>query len=298
MQQTQYDQWGNPLQAPGSWTQNGQPYVPPGSPNFTQNGQPYVAPAPVLSMPAPGVGPEGPAPAGNLQNDTTTNTTPNGAGLGSGLGTGLLAPFTGTFNAPTPQPLPSVPQFNGPQVIKPPAFSYDPWQAPDPFQLPTEEQAAAEPGYKLSVDQANQAFMNTRAAQGTAHTGGTLKDFLNYNQNLGAQNYSNVANRAFGVYNQNFNNSLQTYSANRANALGNYNTNYQTQYQDPWNEADALAQQSLAPQMQGYATQSANVQHQNDVANSNAWNQYLQSFNIFGDQRDSTYNKLLQYGQS
>lgn len=287
-----YDQWGNALPAPGQWTQGGQPYVPPTA--WTQNGAPYVPPAPVLSMPAPGVGPSGPT----AQPTNTTTADPN-AGTGgpsapslpSGPTTDLTAPWTGVYTPPTPQALPNAPVFQPPAYTPPPAFSYGDFQAPGAFVAPTAADAANEPGYQFAQGQANDAFMNSKAASGTASTGGTIKDFLNFNQAAAAQQYTNVWNRANTSYNQNFTNALNTYSTNRGNAVDAYNTNYKTQYQDPWNMADLAATQQFAPQTLAYTTQSANTQHQNDINNNNVWNAYLNSYDVFKDQRDSVFDK-------
>ncbi len=123
--------------------------------------------------------------------------------------------------------------------------------------------------------------MNNAAARGVAGTGGTIKDFINYNQAAATQQYNGVFTRDLGVY-----------GTNRANALDTYNTNYKTQYVDPWNFADTAATQEFAPRLVDYTTRAANTQHQNDVANTNAWNQYLENFNIFDAQRKFIANGI------
>ena len=198
----------------------------------------------------------------------TPTPAPNGGDTPPSTLGSLAAPFTGTFTAPTPTALPGVPSFTAPTFTPPPAFSFG------SFTAPTYDEAQQDPGFQFALDKGNQAFLNNRAAAGVAGTGGTIKDFIDYNQNAGAQQYNQVFNRDLGVY-----------GVNRQNALDTYNTNYQTQYKDPWTFADEAAQQQYAPQALGYTTTAANTQHQNDVANTNAWNQYLQSFDIFDAQR-------------
>lgn len=202
----------------------------------------------------------------------TGGTTTTGGTLGD-----LAAPFTGTFTAPTPAPLPTTPTFTPPGFTPPPAFSYK------DFTAPTYDEAQNDPGFQFALDKGNQAFLNNRAAAGVAGTGGTIKDFIDYNQNAGAQQYNSVFKR-----------DLDVYGVNRQGALDTYNTNYKTQYVDPWNFADTAATQAFAPQILGYTTTAANTQHQNDVANTNAWDQYLQDFNIFDSQR-KFINQGLQF---
>lgn len=233
---------------------------------------------------------------------TTPTPTPTGGGntgntggsTGSGTLGDLAAPFTGSFTAPTPTPLPSVPGFTPPPYTPPPAFSYRDYQGPGAFVGPTPEEALTDPGYIFARDAGNNAFMNNRAAAGVAGTGGTIKDFINYNQAAAGQQYTNVWNRDASAYDLNARTGLTTYATNRANALDSYNTNYQSQYKDPWSFADTAAMQAYAPQLVGYTTTAANTQHQNDVSNTNAWNQYLQSFNIFDSQRKFV-NQGLQF---
>lgn len=236
--------------------------------------------------------PAAPQPAGPSAQAAPGPVTSSGPDFSqTGGGGDLTAPFTQTFQAPTPQALPNAPTFNAPAYTPPPAFNYDEFHSPGAFQAPTAEQAQNEPGFAFSRDQANGAFMANRAASQTAHTGGTIKDFLDYNKNLNSQQYQSVYNRAADTYDRNFNNALTTYGANRANAVGTYNTNYQTQYQDPWSIADTRAQQEFAPRLIQYQTDAANAQHGNDVANNNALNEWYQNYAIFRGNQDSAFDK-------
>jgi hypothetical protein len=105
----------------------------------------------------------------------------------------LLQPFSERFSAFAPAAAPA------------------PFQYPD-FQLPTGEQALADdPGYGFRVNQGLQALTNSAAAKHSLRTGATLKNFLDYGQQLGSQEYGNAVDRRFNVWN-----------ANRANQFGSY----------------------------------------------------------------------------
>lgn len=167
-----------------------------------------------------------------------------------GLGPGqLLTPFTEQFPAPaafypsgsslapgTPgmgDPGPS-PVYQSPGLPPPPPVFQGPPLPPAPppflfadFELPTGQEALTEdPGYAFRVNQGLQALTNSAAAKHSLRTGATLKNFIDYGQQLGSQEYGNVVDRRFNVWN-----------ANRGNALQAYNTNYGTQYVDPYNRA-------------------------------------------------------------
>jgi len=73
------------------------------------------------------------------------------------------------------------------------------FDAPD-FDVPTFAEAQQEPGYEFRLGTGRSALENSAAARGVLRTGGTLKDILEYGQNFGAQEYSNVFNRALQAY--------------------------------------------------------------------------------------------------
>lgn len=272
-----YDRWGNPLPPPGA-----ENFAPSGATQYDDSGNQLPGPENDLipQYPLPQAMAQLPdIPVGNVP-------TPSPASGGGGGGTTqsggpTLAQVSQPFQAPTPQALPQVPTFNAPAYTPPPAFSFGGFQAPGAFTAPDQNAVLNDPGYQFRKQQANDAFMGNRAASGTAHTGGTVKDFLDYNQNMASQEYGNVWNRDYTAYNANFNNALNAYAANRSNAVGNYNTNYQTQYQDPWNISNVSRQEEFAPQLVGYQTNAANTQHQNDVSNQNSWQDYLQRWQVF-----------------
>jgi len=68
------------------------------------------------------------------------------------------------------------------------------------FDVPTFEQAQQEPGYQFRLGAGREALEASAAARGTLRTGGTLKNIIEYGQQFGAQEYSNVFNRALQTY--------------------------------------------------------------------------------------------------
>lgn len=189
------------------------------------------------------------------------------SGGGGGGGASLIDPYTAQFTPPAPVNLggpagipyiPPTPQFNAPTYTPPPAFVG-----------PDAQTVLSRPGYAFRLNQGEQTLQNQKAAQGILGTGATLKAILGYGQDYASNEYQNEWNRA----------------------LGEYNTNYQTQYTDPYKFAYQGALDAFAPQMQGYQTQAAAGQHQNDQNYLNAWNQQLFNYDVFRNQQNDTFQK-------
>lgn len=234
-------------------------------------------------------------------------------------------PAAPTFTPPayTPPPAFSFDQ-PAPTYTPPPAFSYA------DFQAPSYTEAANDPGYQFRLQQGTQALQNSAAARGTLNDSGTLKALTDYGQGAASQEYQNVWNRALGGYTTNRGNALDAYNTNYktqyqdpyaaalnqyttdyGHARDTYGTNYQTQYQDPYAHAYQAAQDAFAPRMAeyqarvaaaqqqnqagllGYSTQAANIQHQNDLANTNAWNDYLLGWQDYEARRQQGVNFAL-----
>jgi hypothetical protein len=75
-----------------------------------------------------------------------------------------------------------------------------------------------------------------------------------------------------------------------------YKTDVNNQYVQPWladyqNWATGVVQ----PGLLGYSTQAAAGMHQNDANFTNAWDQFLTDWNMFKDQRDSTFDKTFKW---
>lgn len=192
---------------------------------------------------------------------------PTGGGGGGGTVGNLLSPFAGS--------MPAIPQGTGylPQL---PTFTPPTYKAPDAFKAPSAEDAINSPGYQFRLGQGEQALQQSAAARGVLNTGGTLRDILGYGQNFASGEYANVYGRAADTYDR----------------------NYKSQYTDPYAIAYKGAVDSFAPKMTGYTTEAAAGQRASEMGYNNAWDQYLQNFRQFQDQRDSTWNKNFQYANT
>jgi len=139
-----------------------------------------TGPPPAQSFPYPGYPgyppgfPGAPAPAAETPAPAPTPT--GGGGVRGGGGGGPDFSFPGYNFGPVPE------------------FKYD------PFTVPTFEDAQNEPGYQFRQKAGTDALERSAAAKGVLRTGGTLKDLVAYGQNFGAQEYSNVFNRALQGY--------------------------------------------------------------------------------------------------
>ena len=98
---------------------------------------------------------------------------------GSGNAGDLIAPFTTPFTGQG-------------------QFSYGAFTPPTGQQLLDDD-----PGYGFRKGQGAQALLQNRAFRGTLNTGGTVKDFLDYNQSAASQEYKNAFDRAYSTYGTN-----------------------------------------------------------------------------------------------
>lgn len=220
-----------------------------------------------------------PAPA------VTTGGGGGGTGGGGGGGSigSLIEPYTGgAFQAPAQVNLggpagipyiPPTPQFHAPGYTPPPAFSYE------SFKAPTGETVLNESGFKFGLDQGLQGLEQSAAARGVLNGGGTLKDVAAWANNYGSQKYGDAYNRE-----------ANTYGMNRANAFGNYQTNVLHQNIEPYQFAMQGAQAEFAPQMQGFATQSAAGQRQNELNYGHAYDLYQDEYKRYLDQQNLLYS--------
>lgn len=217
----------------------------------------------------------------------STTAPPPAAGGGGGApppgaGGGSIYTFPGSFTAPTPTTMPTMPTFTPPGYTPPPAFSYADYTPGEGFKAPSPADALNDPGYQFRFGQGQDALQNWSAARGTLNDSSTAKALIDYGQAAGSQEYSNVWDRSFRGWGANEANRFNTYATNRANAVGNYNTNYQTQYEDPFkNSYQSYLDTTLNPAMHGFDTASAATMHANDNNYLNAWNSYINAQNQF-----------------
>lgn len=176
----------------------------------------------------------------------------NDGGGGGGLPPGSIGSLLTPFNG-TP---PSYTNAAGAAGGLPPGPNFPTLPS---FQAPTADEAAQFPGYQFAEQQGQKALENSAAARGVTNTGGTLKDIFNYGSNAATQNYQNVFN----------------------NDLGIYNTNLQSQYLAPY-QAAFNNWNTVLPASQT----AANSQ------NTFNWNQYLNNYDQYRNQKLDTYNML------
>lgn len=193
-------------------------------------------------------------------------------------------PTPGPAPAPTPAAQPtqvtnpgtqaappaSAPSYTPPPAyVPPPAFQYADFNAPDPTDLLNDK------AFQFENQQGMQAIGAKNAALGTLNTGGTIKDFQAFGQNLASTRYNDLFNRK-----------LTEYGTNRGNALDAYNTNYGTQYKDPYsiNYASQYTD-PFAMHMQSAGLQQNNNQFNASLGQNNSqfntgmdWNRYLQNY--------------------
>lgn len=228
-------------------------------------------------------------------------TSTGGAGFGGGFGGGgsLIDPFTQQFNAPSPVSLggpagipyiPPTPNYKAP-TFTPPTFNKpNPWSY-DPYTALSAETVKGEPGYQFGMDQGEQALLNSKAAQGIAGTGATLKAILGWGGDYATGRYNDAEARNERIY-----------GTNRQNSLDAYNENYQTQTLDPYKFAYQGAMDAFAPQMaefnanvgagnNAYNTQAQAGQRQNELNYSNAWNLYNFDYDKYRNQQNDTFDK-------
>lgn len=222
---------------------------------------------PRASPPPPAAPAAAPAPA----------PAPGGGGPVS-LGS-LVAPFTQTFTPPAAPTGPPSWLPPAPSLQAPPAFHYPDFAAPAPFQAPTAADVRADPSYDFRLGQGTQALEQSAAARGVLRTGGTLKGFEDYGQNFASTEYGNVYGRKRTDYDRQYEDLLRTYQTNRGNAADSYSKLYQT------------ALDTLQPQELAYTTTAAATQRQGENDYANAWQKYLQDYQIFRNQQGDTFEK-------
>lgn len=196
-----------------------------------------------------------------------------GPGATTNAGGSLIAPFTQPYTpAGTAAPGGGQPLGNPADYVTTipgaPAFPSIP-----KFVGPTAGEAMADPGYQFVLDQGNRNLTNWAASRGTSNDSSAAKAFIDYGQNAATTQYGNVWDRQAQAYDR----------------------NVTTQYLDPFAaQYQNWMSGTVNPTMSNFSTQSANIAHTNDVQWQDNWNTWLQNWNQFRDQRDSTFNKQFQ----
>lgn len=174
----------------------------------------------------------------------------------------LTAPFTGTFNAPNTSVgswWEDIPELNLPT-----------FKQADPFAPTTAADVTKDPGYAFLLGEGQRGVAQSAAARGLTNSGGTLKDIAKWTEDYAGTRFNDVDQR-------------------RRN---DYSINYQTQTLDPYKYAYQSALDAYAPKLTAWTTKASANQRAGELNYSNAWQQFLQQYNQFVDQRDSTWNKV------
>lgn len=190
--------------------------------------QPPEAETEVAADPVPPPSVAAPAPPPTPSAETITPQAPT-MGLspaayipeGSGMAAPDLAPsYLSPFDVAPPTYAPP------PGFQAPPPFTYEAFAAPAMFQKPTAESILSDPSYLFRLNQGKGALENAASARGVLNSGGTLADVLKFGQNFASQEYNNIFNRDFNIWDLTWDKALSAYQTNRNNALSNYVTNY------------------------------------------------------------------------
>lgn len=199
----------------------------------------------------------------------TAPTPPTGGGGGGGGGSlsNLLSPYPGSFVKPDMSQavkdalglLPAVPEFHPAEIPTIDAWHMPTWQ----------EVQSSDPGYEGRRKSGEQALVNSKAAQGLVRTGGSLKDLLNYNQDYASQEYGAAANRSLTGWRNNADVTLQRSGMDLDRSKAMFEPQF-AEYQNKVGVASRVPQETL----------------------DNAWREYLKDYDIWKDQRDSTFDKL------
>lgn len=207
----------------------------------------------------------------NIDNNPPPGTSgpgPTGTAPGGPVtppGPGLLSPFPDAPPTYTPQPLPTL---GGSTTTIPGA---PPVPTIAPFQAPSQQDALNEPGYLFSEKQGSDELKNWLAAHGTFNDSSAAQALTDYGQNAAATQYGNVWNRAY-----------QTWQGNVQAQLAPWQMAFQN-----WQTG------TVNPTEQQFSVTAPLTANQNQNTWANAFNTWLQKFDIFKDQRDSTFNKIL-----
>ena len=306
------------------WTEDGHSTWSDGTPWApTLTGRPteeaYYQPPPTGAT-SPLVGPSPRPPTSTPTPKPTPTPPPSGGGGGGSTGPSfdlgpLLQPYPGQFTKPTfgvaaKQLMDLVgptPEFNAPALPTIAPFSYENYAEPEAFSYQdytptTSQDVFSDPSFGLRKDIGEKALLNSKAAQGLARTGGTLKDLLDYNQNFASQEYSNVDNRRTKDYGVNRGNALENYNTNVGNKVTAYGLNRQNAA-DSWkaNKDTSLGlydrgfeakRAEFEPQLYGWSKKGDLATRAEEKAYDNSYNEFMGDFNIWRTGQNDIFDKL------
>lgn len=97
------------------------------------------------------------------------------------------------------------------------------FKSPGAFHAPTGESVMSDPGYKFREDRLRGSIENSAAARGLTNSRGTIDEILGNVGNFASQEYGNVWNRDFNLWNSDWSHAADAYGLTR----GATDTNYQ-----------------------------------------------------------------------
>jgi len=182
----------------------------------------------------------------------------------------MFQPYPGQWERPESAytPYPDVPQYAGPDRPTLPGFSYE------KFQAPTMAQAQAEPGYQFAMQEATRALEASAAAKGLLRSGQTWNDLQTRGQEMGAQNYQNVYDRALKEYGTGYDVSRDIWNIGRQNLVDAYKMERQE------------ARDVFEPQMMAWPHQFTMAGRDRDQEYDRSWEEYLHQKQRWEEDRD------------
>jgi hypothetical protein len=255
------------------------------------------------------------------QNNGYQGNIGGATGRGTPQGDAKYAAYLAAGGAPIPGPQPGGASGAGGSTAD---FQVKPWD--QRFQAPTDVTEQNDPGFQFRLKEDQQALERSAAARGTLLTTGTLKDLGQRQQDIGAQEFQNVYNRALGKYQNDFGahqaNEQARYAAHNANFGNNLNLN-QNQFnqglatnQNAFNQQYSLANLGYnaalgqnasstnnANNAGNLLTGQGNVNAAGQVGAANAWNGAIGSLanigqyyaGLYGGNRNPTREQTWTY---
>lgn len=198
-----------------------------------------------------------------------------------------LSQWGRTFDfTPTTRTSPTLAAFKGPDLPQIPDFKGPaPFQYTKTFAAPTGDSILADPSYEFRKSQGEGAMLNSAVAQGIGRSGGTLKDFINYNQAFASQEYKNIYDRDLGVYQMDRANAADEYDRTYKQLVDEFDLNRQTKF-GVYDRGLNAAQIGYSGDELRYSTETQTAQRQAEQEWQHAYDQYVQSWNEWKQNQD------------
>jgi hypothetical protein len=224
---------------------------------------------------------------------TQTDFAPTVSGLDDGSqfngSMAGLRPFGGTFNAPTATrpSMPGAPGFNAPKLPsiadfrKPDPFNYE-----KKFVAPTAQSILQDPSFEFRKGQGAGAIINNQAASGLRRGGAAIKGLIDYNQQFASNEYKDIWNRDFGVYQKDYENAASEYDRTYKQLLDEFGVNRETKFGLYDRELQA-AGIGYGGALEGYRQDAATARSQYDSDYQHAKDEYEREYRQWQDEQDA-----------